>query len=110
MIEEPKHICERCGREFMNSQGLGGHRKTFHSIGLDELNGALEGKTSPDEGSAKLKGYRDSLEKIRKKVESSEEYETYKELMWIVIIFTIIIIFLPKPGNGQEPNTYFPGH
>src|SRR4030042_7076814 len=86
MIEESEHVCERRGKEFKTSQGLGGHKKTFHSIGLDELNGVLEGETSPDESSAKLKGYQDSLEQVRKKVKSSEEYDMYKGFMLTMAI------------------------
>ncbi len=93
MTEKSEHVCERCGKEFKSSQGLGGHKKTFHSIGLDELNGVLEGQASPDEDSAKLKGYQNSLEQVRKKVESSEEYDGVKgSMLGIAILITLIIV------------------
>ncbi len=102
MKEETKHVCEHCGKEFKTSQGLGGHKKTFHSIGLDELNGVLKGEPSPDESSNDLKGYRNSLEQVRKKVESSEEYDDLKGLILAMAIVITLIIFMAKLNIGSD--------
>ncbi len=49
------YVCERCGKEFKTSQGLGCHKKAVPCIGLDELDAMLEGEMSPGDGTVKKK-------------------------------------------------------
>jgi hypothetical protein len=101
MIKENKFICERCNKEFKTSQGLGGHKAAFHNVGLDELNSVLKGETSTDEALANLKGYKESLEQVKRNMESCEEYEG---IILTLAILTTLIIFLPKLESLRENN------
>ncbi len=96
MIDTADYVCERCGKTFKTSQGLAGHKKGAHSIGLDELDAVLKGEMSPDEGSAKLKEYRAELDQLGKQAKSEEDYAWVKWALLILAIAATILIFLPR--------------
>jgi hypothetical protein len=110
MIDTAGYVCERCGKTFKTSQGLAGHKKGAHSIGLDELDAVLKGEMSPDEGLARLKEYRAELDQQTKQANNREDYAWVKWALLVLAMIATILILFPKleawwqsnEGRGQE--------